>query len=133
MVEAAEAWEIFGKLVNMMVSVLSTLSHVIFIAYFATHQSGGHLFAILCITKPLFTLLTTRNLWDQGKHFKLMTMSYSYDELSKAFVAYSNNVQYLRSLAFYCLGTEEEYKQEVLSGGMEQYIIQGNVVYSLPA
>ncbi|TFK33870.1 P-loop containing nucleoside triphosphate hydrolase protein, partial [Crucibulum laeve] len=67
-------------------------------------SAGGPLFALTCVAKPIASMLSTRSLWDS------------------AFIAVENNLNYLRMRGLRKL-TEDEYKQDVLTGNLGEHIV----------
>ncbi|KAJ3477277.1 hypothetical protein NLI96_g10577 [Meripilus lineatus] len=68
-------------------------------------QEDGLTFALLCLARPVFTNVFTRYLW------------------SSSFILYAVNPSYLRSVSLNTIATTKQFKQEVLSGSLEQYLL----------
>lgn len=51
----------------------SVLSHIALILELARGEKGGFLFAILCVSKPVFTFVTKRDLWSKSEYSSVQT------------------------------------------------------------
>ncbi|KAJ3479780.1 hypothetical protein NLI96_g8818 [Meripilus lineatus] len=104
-IKGSRTWNVFHDLVRSAAVVSSLLSHIALILELARGERGGSFFAAICVAKPIYMYITKDDMW------------------SNKFIAYATNPNFLRSRDLLSLAIEQKYKQEVLSGSLEGYII----------
>lgn len=104
-VEGEDAWDAFCGALSYLTNLLTTCSQIIVISSQA-RVSGDPFFVLVCILKPIYASLTFRALWQ------------------KVCYAYVNNLDYLRMCAMKSF-SNDDYKQDVLSGDLGGWIIKG--------
>ncbi|PPQ71993.1 hypothetical protein CVT24_008263 [Panaeolus cyanescens] len=97
------AWYSLNDIISFFSSILSALSQIALI-FHLSRSTGGPLFAILCILRPVVSLLGTRTIWD------------------KAAYGYVDNKDYTRmkSLTEFAGGS---YRQDIISGNLGEWIM----------
>ncbi|KAJ3477274.1 hypothetical protein NLI96_g10578 [Meripilus lineatus] len=113
-IDPAKAWDAFREIFGTFSVAFTTISHIAFIWNMTRGQEDGLTFAFLCLARPLFTHIFTRNIW------------------STNFILYAVNPNYLRSLALNTIATTKQFKQEVLSGSLEEYLQDGRCLRCPP-
>lgn len=103
-VRSEDVWHPFEALMDVFRYAISATSQLWIVANLTRKQKGSLLFAALCLAQPVFT-------------------AYVGDIWSLVFVAHAGNEDYKRSTSFYQLATQTQYKQEVLTGGMDSYVL----------
>jgi len=99
-------WRAMHVVTQAFRSVVSTASQLWLIFNLTRHQEGSLLFAALCLARPAFTSFFG-NIW------------------SLLFVAHIANEDYRRSGSFYEMATKPDYKQEIVTGALDDYVTTG--------
>jgi len=64
-ISAHDAWDALEEIVTFMTELLTTSSQLALIVHLS-RTTGGPMFALLCIGKPLIDAAFARALWDKG-------------------------------------------------------------------
>ncbi|KAF9035444.1 P-loop containing nucleoside triphosphate hydrolase protein [Panaeolus papilionaceus] len=101
--DAQQRLQWLSHIISFFSSVLASISQILLI-FHLSRTTGGPIFAILCILRPVVGLLGTKSMWD------------------KACYGYVNNVDYVRmkSLTDFVGGT---YRQDIISGNLGEWIM----------
>lgn len=99
------AWRALKTFTDAFRLAVSTLSQLWFIFNLTHYREGSLLFSALCLVRPLFA-------------------SVFGDMWSLVFVAHIGDVAYKRARAFYEMAMKQEYKEEVLTGGLNDYVLK---------
>ncbi|KAF8652809.1 hypothetical protein AX16_004160 [Volvariella volvacea WC 439] len=97
---ATKTWEALAGLATRSFSVASQIG---FLVHMATSRSGGPLFVVCCVTRPIVTLLSQKTLWDVAHVVHVVNPNY----------------QRMRKLKQIAGGT---YREEVVSGNLINWI-----------
>ncbi|KAF8645644.1 hypothetical protein AX16_007675 [Volvariella volvacea WC 439] len=97
---ATRTWE---SLTSLSTKIFSITSQVGFLIHMATSNSGGPLFVVCCVARPLITFLSQKSLWDV------------------AHVVEANDPNYIRLKALKRI-VAGEYREEVVSGNLIDWI-----------
>ncbi|KAF9527662.1 P-loop containing nucleoside triphosphate hydrolase protein [Crepidotus variabilis] len=102
-VSAEEAWSSVKKILSFSTEAFRVTSQLA-LMYKLSHTTGGPLFALLCMAKPMLSSLGQRSLW------------------RKAFLAYVDNEPYKRMRALEEF-TDGSFQQDVVSYGLRDWVI----------
>jgi hypothetical protein len=64
-VTGGDAWDSLTDIIDFLTRLLTVASQIALILNLS-RSSGGPIFAIICLIKPMFDTAFTRNLWDKG-------------------------------------------------------------------
>ncbi|KAI0074198.1 P-loop containing nucleoside triphosphate hydrolase protein [Panus rudis PR-1116 ss-1] len=98
-------WTAFQHLFCIWDAILSTFSQIMLIAGLSKDLQSGLMLGVVCLAKPVYWQLSGRRLWD-----------------FPAFAFHAVNPHFLRAKSLYKLVTDPKYKQDIVSGAMEEYI-----------
>jgi hypothetical protein len=102
-VSSDDGWNAFEAVVHLVAEVLTSTSQLSLI-YHASHSTGGPVFVLLCISKPILRALTQRDHWSSG------------------FIVHINNPHYQRMEALLKL-SGNAYRQDYIAGGIANHIL----------
>ncbi|KDR69213.1 hypothetical protein GALMADRAFT_256051 [Galerina marginata CBS 339.88] len=97
-----QAWSALERILSFQTDLLRTISQIILITTLS-RSTGGPLFALVCVSQPIFSVFFGRSLWD------------------KVCFGFVNNKHYQKMKALQKLagGT---FRQDIISGGLSQWI-----------
>ncbi|RDB22903.1 Lipid A export ATP-binding/permease protein MsbA [Hypsizygus marmoreus] len=99
-----DAWSAFEQVAEFMAEMLASASQCYLIIH-ASRSTGGPLFALLCVAKPLLRALTLQNVW------------------SKVFLVNANNSNLKRMQALAQL-TSDYYREDCITGNLGPHILE---------
>lgn len=99
-----EIWQAVDTLIRFFTQLLKTTSQLALIVHIS-RSAGGPLFALMCIARPLFSALFAQALWD------------------KTCIAFWNDQDHTRMKSLENLANEDQYKEQVFSGNLSNWIL----------
>lgn len=83
------------------------------------------MFALACLAKPLFCQFIKVSIWNQGRfiiesYFRHLLIRF----VSAVCLAYATNEDYIRQAGLQVM-VKEEYRQDVISGNLKDWLIPG--------
>lgn len=109
-----EIWQAVDTLIRFFTQLLKTTSQLALIVHIS-RSAGGPLFALMCIARPLFSALFAQALWD------------------KTCIAFWNDQDHTRMKSLENLANEDQYKEQVFSGNLSNWILTGTFPRCLTA
>lgn len=106
-------------------SLFSAISQLGFLIQFARAGGHGPIFALLCISKPAVDALFQGSLWSMRMPSLLRKLDLLFNLSLPAIVVRMTNLPYLRIRQLLTMA-ENQFKQDVISGNLSRYMVQGN-------
>ncbi|KAJ3513132.1 hypothetical protein NLJ89_g3120 [Agrocybe chaxingu] len=103
-ISAFQAWRAFADVISFFTEMFKTASQLALIVHLS-RESGGPLFALLCIIKPIFSAMTFRAWWD------------------KVCFGFASNEDYRRMMSLENLANGG-FRQDIISHNLGAWIIQ---------
>lgn len=104
---------------------MSTASQLV-VVFQMSKSTGGPLFTILCLAKPLASTMYGRTLWDKGTLFLSVCHHFKYIKPYTVSLAVVTNAFHIRMKALETF-MADKFRQDVINGNLEQYILSGKV------
>lgn len=127
-IQTSQIWRTFCDFLYVFKYLFTAVSQLLFLLSLARSQNEMPVLVALCLAKPVMSSITERSLWTRRTYILpylipivLMFIMYSL----QASVMYIHDQQYLRLRALTRLTTQKGYKEEVITGGLSWYLVQG--------
>ena len=119
-VEAEDAWNSFTTVIAFLTHVLSAATQIALIVN-VSRSTGGPFFAFLCLVKPIFNVVSSRNVWDMGTfsttHPAFFDPESSLFHMFAVCFAYVDNEDVRRMSALRAF-TDAGYRQDLISNNL---------------
>ena len=126
-VRAGEAWHSFTTVITFLKHVLSAATQIALIVN-VSRSTGGPFFAFLCLVKPIFDFVSSRNVEHMGTlsttHPAFFDPEGSLYHMFAVCFAYVDNEDVRRMSALRTF-TDAVYRQDLISNNLGEWIIYG--------
>lgn len=130
-VTAGQAWDSFLGLLQFSSLILTVTSQFVLIIHLSRRDSGGPLFALICLLRPLIsTLVGKDNVWNRGEDFPLRSTTSEIYPASIVCLVRDTSKDHQRMEALSAL-TKPEYREDVISNNLHNFIVEGTFVMEL--
>ena len=134
-VRGTDAWDSLEQIFDFLTRLLSVASQITLILNLS-RSTGGLTFAIICLIKPIFNAVFTRNLWDKGTFCSTLWHFWIFKHdggslyyLFTVWFAYVDNEDHNRKFALQAL-VGEKYRQDIISNNIGEWIVNGQYLIS---